>query len=79
MLIKCGSRESRRDGSAALCVFEGATELRRDGWQAWSSQVGERRVCARAQSVDEPSRCVVLTLLPSLASGTGGDVVSSKL
>ncbi len=80
MLIKCGSRESRRDGSAPLCVFEGATELRRDGWhaQAWSSQDGE---CVGALG---PNRWmnqagVVLTLLPSLASGTGGDVVSSKL
>ena len=71
MLIKCGSRESRRDGSAALCVFEGATELRRDGWHA---QVWRGCVCALGPNRWANQAGVVLTLLPSLDSGTGGDV-----
>jgi hypothetical protein len=38
MLIKVWQPRVEKDGSAPLCVFEGATELRR-GWhaRAWSS------------------------------------------
>jgi hypothetical protein len=61
MLIKVWQPRIEKDGSAPLCVFEGATGIE-TGWHG--------AVCARAQFGHQASRCRLnlITLL-----GPGGD------